>query len=81
MKKHNINTNKYPQNNTSTNNSSDIQSIEIESSVIEINDSSIVLYSAIQSVWNDYQSQLSSYPCLDILANLASEETIEENNR
>ena len=46
--------------------------------MIELNDNSIILYNTIQSMWNDYQSHLPSFPCLDILATLAVEESNEK---
>lgn len=60
--------------NLSSTKCSESQSDDIESSLLELNDNSIALYSTIQSVWYDYQMHISSFPCLDILAALASEE-------
>ena len=52
--------------NLSSTKCSESQSDDIESSLLELNDNSIALY--------DYQMHISSFPCLDILAALASEE-------
>ena len=78
MRKQNANTKKYKKDNISLTNASDSQSFDIESSMIELNDNSIILYNTIQSMWNDYQSHLPSFPCLDILATLAVEESNEK---
>ena len=55
------------------------ESEELENSIVELSDDSITLYSTIQSIWHEYQTRLSSIPCLDLLAALATQESKEKN--
>ena len=61
-------------NNVRTTKYSEQESDEVESTLIELNDSSIALYSAIQDIWSEYQEHFICFPCLDILASLAAGE-------
>ena len=60
--------------NVSTTKCTEHESDEVESRLIELNDNSITLYSAIQSIWSEYQEHFTYFPCLDILASLAAGE-------
>lgn len=48
--------------------------------LLELDDSSITLYNTLQSMWSDYQDHLLCFPCLDILATLASQENPDKCN-
>ncbi|OMJ75120.1 hypothetical protein SteCoe_25821 [Stentor coeruleus] len=66
-------------NNTTTKYSDD-ESEDLEKNLNELNDSSITLYSTIQSIWHEYQTRLSAIPCLDLLAALATQEFNDKNS-
>lgn len=59
---------------------SDNESEDLEATLTELNDSSITLYSTIQSIWHEYQTRLSTIPCLDLLAALATQEFNDKNS-
>jgi hypothetical protein len=66
--------------NSSATKCSDNESENIESSLTELSDNSITLYNTIQSIWHEYQTRLSSIPCLDLLAALATQEFNDKNS-
>jgi hypothetical protein len=61
-------------NNITSTKCSDSISDGLESSLVEDNDISLMLYSAIQSAWYQHQLNNSDFPCLEVLANIAAEE-------
>lgn len=66
--------------NSSATKCSDDESENLESSLTELSDNSITLYSTIQSIWHEYQTRLSAIPCLDLLAALATQEFNDKNS-
>ncbi|OMJ89883.1 hypothetical protein SteCoe_7870 [Stentor coeruleus] len=59
---------------------SDNESEDLETTLTELSDGSITLYSTIQSIWHEYQTRLSTIPCLDLLAALATQEFNDKNS-
>ena len=63
--------------NVSTTKCSEYQSDGVESALIELNDNSLTFYSAIQSIWSEYQEHITCFPCLDILASMAASKKLD----